>query len=195
LRESQERLARIVETVPEGIVIVDRSGQITFANAAAERVLGLTRGAITDRAYNDPGWRITAVDGSSFPQEELPFAQVMRSGQPVHGIEHAIEGTDGQRVILSINAAPLQEADGTLSGMVAAISDITERKRAEEALQQMHECEPLLRFRNRDPCAAPHLPGRPGACPGAEITGAQRRRAERAGCYILGQRRGTSFRA
>jgi PAS domain S-box-containing protein len=131
LRENEERLARIVETVPEGITIVNREGQITFANAAAERILGLTRGDITDRAYDDPGWRITAVDGSPFPPDELPFARVRQSGQPVYGVEHAIEHPDGRRVILSINAAPLHEANGEFGGMVAALADITERKRNE----------------------------------------------------------------
>ncbi len=139
LRESEERLARIVETVPDGIAIVNREGQITFANAAAESILGLTRGGITDRAYDDPGWRITALDGSPFPQEELPFFRVKQSGQPVYGVEHAIEHPGGQRVILSINAAPLPEADGEFGGMAAAISDITERKRAEEALRESGE--------------------------------------------------------
>ena len=144
LRQSEERLTRIVETVPEGIVIVNREGQITFANAAAESILGLTRADITDRAYNDPGWRITALDGSPFPQAELPFARVRQSGQSMYGIEHAIEHPDGQRVILSINAAPLHEANGEIGGMVAAISDITERKWVEEALRESEERYRLL---------------------------------------------------
>jgi PAS domain S-box-containing protein len=136
LRESEARLTRIVETVPDGIVIVNREGQITFANAAAESILGLRRSDITNRAYDDPGWRITALDGSPFPQEELPFARVRQSGQPAYGVEHAVEHPDGQNVMLSINAAPLLEADGEFGGMVAAISDITERKRAEAELRE-----------------------------------------------------------
>lgn len=139
LRESEERLARIVETVPDGIAIVNREGQITFANAAAERIFGLKRGGITDRTYDDPGWRITALDGSPFPQEELPFLRVKQSGQPVVGVEHAIEHPGGRRVMLSINAAPLREAGGGFDGMVAAITDITERKQAEEALRESEE--------------------------------------------------------
>ncbi|MBI5303061.1 MAG: PAS domain S-box protein [Chloroflexi bacterium] len=138
-RESEDRLARIVETVPESIVILDRQGHITFANSAAEKTLGLTRSGITERVYNDPGWKITAVDGGHFPEENLPFVRVMQSGKPVYDVEHAIERADGARVILSINAAPLRDARGELIGMVAAMGDITERKRAAEALRESEE--------------------------------------------------------
>ena len=139
LAESEERLARIVETVPEGIRIVNREGMITFANAAAEEILGLRRSEIVGRTYDDPKWKITSVDGGPFPDEQLPFQRVMKTGEALHGVEHAIEHPDGRRVILSINAAPLRDAAGEVIGMVAALSDITERKRAEEALRQAEQ--------------------------------------------------------
>jgi PAS domain S-box-containing protein len=135
LRASKERLALVVETVPDSIVMVDREGRITFANPAAENTLGLTQRSIAERTYNDPGWKITAADGGPFPDENLPFVRVMSSGKPVYGVEHAIERPDGTRVILSVNAAPLRDAQGNLAGMVAAMSDITGRRRAEEALR------------------------------------------------------------
>lgn len=131
LRASEERLTRIVETIAEGITIVDARGHITFANAAAERILGLSRSDITQRTYNDPGWKITSPEGKPFPEEELPFARVIRTGEPVYDVEHAIEGPEGTRVILSINAAPLRDATGAVVGVVASLADITERRRLE----------------------------------------------------------------
>jgi PAS domain S-box-containing protein/putative nucleotidyltransferase with HDIG domain len=136
LQESQERLSRIVETAPDGITIVDRKGRITFANAAAERILGLSRSDITQRVYNDPAWRITTLDGRPFPDEDLPFTRVMGTGEAVFAIEHAIEHPDGRRVFLSINAAPLRDGQGRTSGMVVSLADITERKRVEEDIQK-----------------------------------------------------------
>ena len=41
LRRERDLIARIAQTSPAGIAVVDRDGQITFANAQAERVLGL----------------------------------------------------------------------------------------------------------------------------------------------------------
>ena len=139
LRESEERLTRIVETSAGGITIVDRSGRITFANPAAECILGLTRGEATDRTYDDPRWRITAVDGSAFPESELPFVRVMATAEPVHDVEHAIVREDGERVMLSVSAAPLRNAAGDVAGVLASLHDVTERYRVLDALRKSEE--------------------------------------------------------
>jgi PAS domain S-box-containing protein len=135
-RAHEEQLARIVEMLPNGIVIVDRDGHLTFANAAAERILGLTRHGIAECTHNDPRWKITAADGKPFPEDSLPFVQIMRTGESVRGVEHAIEHSDGNRVVLSIDAAPLHGAVGGFADMVASLTDITERKRTEAALRE-----------------------------------------------------------
>lgn len=134
LRETQERLARIVETIPDGVVIADRDGAVSFANPSAERILGLSRADITQRSYNDPQWKITALDGSPFPDEDLPFARVKAGGGSVYNVEHAIVYPGGRRAALSINASPLRDAKGNFDGMVASITDITERRRMENLL-------------------------------------------------------------
>ncbi|MFZ6030960.1 MAG: PAS domain S-box protein [Chloroflexota bacterium] len=136
LQRQQALMSRIYETSPVGIVMVDRTGQITFANPEAERVLGLKKDQITQRTYNAPGWRITAFDGGPFPDEELPFALVMKTGQPVRDVRHAIEWPDGRRVLLSINAAPLVGDAGQLTGMVATLHDVTGQVYMAEALRE-----------------------------------------------------------
>ena len=134
LRAGKERLARIVETNPNGVTILDRSGRITFANAAAESIFGLIRRAIAERVYNDPAWKITTLEGAPLPAEDLPFSRVTATGQVVQGFEHCIEHPDGRRMALSINAAPLRDAAGQTIGIVADITDITSRRQAEARL-------------------------------------------------------------
>jgi len=130
-----ERLVRVVETAPDGIVMLDGEGRITFANRTAEKVLGLSRDGITARIYNDPAWKIAAIDGGPFSPDELPFARVMATGRSVTGVEHAIEHPDGRRVLLSINAGPLIGEGGSVAGVVASVADITDRKRVAEELK------------------------------------------------------------
>jgi len=136
LRRERDLVRRIMETSPAGIVMVNRGGQITFANTRAEQVLGLTHVEIEKRTYNDPRWRITDYDGNPFPDEELPFRRVMATGQPVFDVRHAVEWPDGRRVLLSINAAPLFDEQGQVDGMVATVEDVTDRVRAEQALRE-----------------------------------------------------------
>jgi len=135
LRENDERLTRILETLPSGLVIVDSDGEITQANPEAERILGLAHSDLAGRKYNAPAWRIAAVDGGAFPADQLPFVRVRQTDQPVYDVQHAIERPDGIRVIISINAAPVHDTAGHLIGMVATLTDITERRHAEELLR------------------------------------------------------------
>ncbi|MEM2146392.1 MAG: PAS domain S-box protein, partial [Candidatus Jordarchaeaceae archaeon] len=143
LIESEQRFSTIVNLVPTGIAIVDKNGIITFANPAAEKILGLTKDEITSRTYNAPEWKITAIDGGPFPDENLPFSIVKRTKQPVFNVEHAIEHRDGRRIILSINAVPVL-VDGKFEGMIASFSDVTELKRAERFLRELSERQEAL---------------------------------------------------
>lgn len=161
LQHKRALLGRIMETSPVGITVVNQEGQITFANSQAERVLGLTKDEITQRTYNAPDWRITDLSGGPFPDEKLPFRQVMTTQQSVYGVRHAIEWPDGRRVLLSINGAPLLDESGQVESVVFALQDITERirraeeaKRAQEALckseQELREAQRVGRLGSWD---------------------------------------------
>ncbi|MFZ6029067.1 MAG: response regulator [Chloroflexota bacterium] len=144
LRREHDLVTRIMETSPSGITVVNQEGQITFANAHAQHILGLTKDSSCARTYNAPQWRITDFDGNPFPEEILPFRRVMQTGQPVRDMRHAIERPDGRRVLLSISAAPLVDEAGRVDGMVALVEDVTESvlanvklKESEQRLTQM----------------------------------------------------------
>jgi PAS domain S-box-containing protein len=136
LRREQGLLNRVMETSPVGIAVVDKTGQVTFANPQAEKILGLSKEKITQLSYNAPEWHSTAIDGGPFPDEAQPFSLVMSTRQPVFDVQHAIAWPDGHRVLLSINGAPLFDAKGEIEGVAFAIEDITERKQADEALHR-----------------------------------------------------------
>lgn len=133
---SKEQLERIIETIPDAVVIMDNDGRIIFANAAAEAILGLDRKYIIGRTYNDLAFKITTLDGKPITEEESPFTEVMLTGEPVRNFEHIHEHSDGTRVVVSANAAPLYDKKGTVAGLVVSLTDITGRKRAETELKE-----------------------------------------------------------
>jgi PAS domain S-box-containing protein len=133
LRREHDMLERIAETSPVGISVVDRDGRITFVNARAEQILGLTKDEITRRTYNASAWHITDFEGNPVLDSDLPFARVMATERPVYDLTHAITQPGGQRVLLSISGAPLVDEMGRIEQVVFAIEDITARTQVEGA--------------------------------------------------------------
>ncbi len=141
LRRSESRLAGVVETSVDAILIAGRERKITFANAAAERMLGLPREEITQGIYNQTVFRLLGPESEPLSEKELPFERVIRSGEAVRGVECSIETPTGRRVWLSVNAAPLLDLSGEISGVVLSASDVTLQKALEERLahQAFHD--------------------------------------------------------
>ncbi len=134
LRKAREIAERIIDDGPVAITQVDRDGKIVFANRNAQRLFCLDKPDIETLCYNAPEWLITDVDGAPFPDERLPFSQVMSTGQCVYDVRHAIVMPNGDRTILSINGAPLHDEQGRIDRVVFTIQDITEREKSDEHL-------------------------------------------------------------
>ncbi len=142
-------LAQITATSVSAITALDENGSIVFANGEAEKVLGIAQSEVAGRLFDDPEWRITDVAGNPFPEDQLPFIRVMRTGQPVFDVRHAIEWPDGRRRILSINAAPIQQTHATRARVVCSVIDITERMRAEAQIISQAREDALTGLANR----------------------------------------------
>jgi PAS domain S-box-containing protein len=135
LKWEKELIENIMRASPVGITVLDKNGQIFYANPKAEEVLGLSKDKITQRNYNAPQWKISDEFGNPFPEENLPFSRVKETLKPVNNVEHAIEWADGKRKLLSINAVPLFR-NGEFQGAVSTIEDITLKKAVDRALRE-----------------------------------------------------------
>ena len=143
LRAQDLSFSRVVETIAEGVLILDLDGRVTFVNSAAERILGMSREEIVGRHYLDPMWQLRRVDGHPLAPEDRPFARVLDTGQPVHGVELSRVLPDGTRSVWSTNGALLPDPSGAPIGVVLSLRDIGEARRAED---QRREAE--ARYRN-----------------------------------------------
>jgi PAS domain S-box-containing protein len=137
IHKSEELYRTVIATMQDGIVIVDADGGIRACNGSAERILGLSAEQIMGRTALDPRWRAIHEDSSPFPPETFPVTVTLRTGRPCSNIVMGVYKPDGGLTWISINSQPFLDADGvTLSGVVASLEDITERRRTEAALQQ-----------------------------------------------------------
>ena len=68
-----ESLSQVLfRTAPQGILFQDGEGAVLSANAAAERILGLSLERMQGRTSMEPGWDAIHPDGSPFPGESHP---------------------------------------------------------------------------------------------------------------------------
>jgi PAS domain S-box-containing protein len=138
-RRAEQRLRDIIQTITEGLFIIDAEGRYELVNRAAEEMLGMTRDRIIGLRYDQPPWGRLEPDGSPYRLEKHSFEQ-LQSGMPrVRDREVRFVPPNAPPRLVSINAVPLRDAAGRFDGIVATWADITERRRAERRLRDMIE--------------------------------------------------------
>lgn len=147
LRQSEEQLRRLLDTLVEGVLLVDRDGRIAQANRAAERILGLSRSEIERRSYIGPEWQIVGLDGTPVPAGDMAGPRAIKENQPVRDVMMGVQRPDGTVTWVNVNATPLADAAGQVDGVVCAFADFTQSKKVEDALlRRSVELEALVRI-------------------------------------------------
>jgi PAS domain S-box-containing protein len=128
LRASEDRYRRIVETAEEGIWMVDAEWKTTFANARMERLLGCAPGQMMGR-------KIDEFMDEEGRQIAARLAQRRERGiNEDHDFKFIRQNGTALWAIVATNSF-LDQAGG-FAGALAMITDITERKHAEDALRE-----------------------------------------------------------
>jgi PAS domain S-box-containing protein len=127
-------LARACEAATGGLIVRDTQGRVVFANAAAQRLLGLSPQDLAAWRARRPRLRVIRVDGTPRDETILPFQSVLRSGQSTTS-ELVFERADGVRVTVQTEVAPLHDHGGALIGTVTTLTDVTARAVAEAELE------------------------------------------------------------
>ena len=135
LTNSEELVRLILDSAAEAIFGCDPEGTCLFCNRAAVRLLG----------YDDPAELLgknmhllehhTRADGTPYPIEECPIYVGFQKGQEVHKDDELYWRKDGTSFPVEFWSHPIFR-DGRTLGAVITFIDITERKRAEEALRK-----------------------------------------------------------
>ena len=122
------------ESISEGVIAVDEAGDYLIFNPAAEQIVGMH---VPDARLGERSERygLFHVDGETvFPSSELPIARAVR-GESTDGVELLVRNRQRpEGVFVSIDGRPLRDESGALKGGIIVFRDVTERRRAEEAL-------------------------------------------------------------
>ena len=128
----RQHMAKLIETMPVGMLVYDAAGVIRESNTAACRILGQSAEQLQGRAAADPRWHRVREDGTDMPAEAHPALLSLRSGQQVNGAVFGLRLPNGGLRWLSLDAQPLVGRDGAVEGVIACLVDLTE-KRSQEA--------------------------------------------------------------
>lgn len=134
-RESEDRFRSLFETLTQGVVIHDAAGRIVSANRAAEEILGVPAERMIGRTSTSPQWELCDSDGRPLSADDSPNELAMRSGALVRGLYVRIRNAEtGDHRWLVVDAIPrFRAGEPRPSGVFALFSDVTERRRSEEA--------------------------------------------------------------
>ena len=140
--EKEKRLNALLETVPNGIMVVDEVGTITLTNSEAERMFGYEPGELIGKSVEilippkvreyHPTLRMGFVQN--------PSRRKMGAGRDLSGFRK-----DGVEFPVEVGLNPLETETGLV--VVASVVDITERKRHE---QQLHDAYEEVQRRNQE---------------------------------------------
>jgi PAS domain S-box-containing protein len=136
-RRAEERFRAVVESAPNAMVMINKEGRITLVNAQTEKLFGYTRGELLGRPVEmlvpDRFQGKHPVYRDEFFRN--PHSRSMGAGRDLYGLR-----SDGTEVPIEIGLNPIQTDEGSF--VLAAIVDITERKRAEERFRAVVESAP-----------------------------------------------------
>lgn len=130
LRESEARLAAVLDALPLGVGLIDLGGRLVVANREMRRFVPETIPS-QDPARRDR-WFAQNPDGSRVMPDNYPGIRALRGEAVLPGIEFRHVLDDETPVWTRVAAVPLRNEQGTITGAVTVVSDITAAKAAED---------------------------------------------------------------
>ncbi|MDA8427153.1 MAG: PAS domain S-box protein [Treponema sp.] len=128
LEESEERFRNLIESIQEGMCIMDEEDRFVFANPAAHAILGVEMG----RLAGEPLLRFLDSRAASFTEE-----QNVRRRRGEKGIyEQELVRPDGERKTLQVQATPRFDSRGRFEGSFVVFEDVTEERRTAEHIRE-----------------------------------------------------------
>ncbi len=134
LVNGQQRLQALLDSIDDGLLIIDRDGRLEHANPVAQRQL----------AWENEHLGSTLGEALGHPELDKAARQVLDDKSLTDPPEDLIIEADGERRLLAWRISPVSHHDGSISGAVMVLHDVTdqrtfERVRNEFVLRASHE--------------------------------------------------------
>ena len=135
LLDTKNQLNLILESAGEGIYGLDIEGKTTFANQAAQQLLGYNMGEMLDKRQHDLSHH-SFPDGSPYPRQDCPIYAAFSDGKTRLVEDEVFWRKDGSSFPVEYTSTPIWDGD-VITGAVVTFRDITQRRQAQgRVLQQ-----------------------------------------------------------
>ena len=137
LRRNQQWLEITLSSIGDAVIATDASGKVTFLNPIAAQMTGWS----LEEAFRQPIQSVFQIinEKTRKPAENIA-ERVLLEGNIVNLANHtALITRDGREIPIEDSAAPIRDKEGGVSGVVLVFHDVTEKRRAQEALRESEE--------------------------------------------------------
>ncbi len=133
LASNEQMLRQVLDTLPVGVRVADKTGKVVLSNAASTHMLDHPADGVQPPAKRE---RSPAGAGKSHASEDWGMAKALASGEILRNEVVDIACADGSHKIVLHSAAPIVSADGEIVGGVAVNEDISERRLLADSLRE-----------------------------------------------------------
>jgi two-component system NarL family sensor kinase len=136
LRQSERLLRLVLDALPVGVAVVDRSGDIILSNPASQRIWSGSIDSGRQRYAESKGW--WHATGQRLAPEEWASKRALATGETAVNEVLDIEAFDGVRKIFQNSAVPIRDTNDRITGAVVVNEDISARTTAERELNDSY---------------------------------------------------------
>ena len=142
---------RLLESMHDAVIFVDRALRVLYWNRGAERLTGIAPAAMLERQWLPSVVDMHTIERTVIEDAQCPLAQCMRSGEQwLHRV--TIRGRDGEPAVVDARAVPVSDARGITLGATLILHDVSPQLSLEARCQSLHELatrDPLTQLANR----------------------------------------------
>jgi PAS domain S-box-containing protein len=131
------RVRSALDTMVEGLLVIDTQGHIVLANQAFASIAGKTPEELIGLSAANFPW--SNVDGSALEQDAMPWLKALHEKALQKNVRVSLCDTESKRRAFIVNCSPIFIGKGQTGGVLISLDDVTELEEKEVALRQSKE--------------------------------------------------------
>ncbi len=131
LQQEQLKSSLIINSIDDGVVVIDQNHAIRLFNPAALKIAGWKDNEVLNLDYKSV-LKVVDEKGQEYSSSKDPFKQVFEKGIAVHDNNAALINRDKKQIAISISASPLLDKDGKVSAVIGIFRDVSQERGQEK---------------------------------------------------------------